>query len=338
MEVTLKSIAEHFEISPATVSRILSHPEYNGRDKEKAAAVRRYAGRLGYSPNSDAQALKKGMTAQTETRKEIRCYHATAQVHSFVSILRAVEQQAMACNCVIGHKYFRKDTEELLLNPSFSNSMQTGLVIIGYPEREAILDELYELYKGNVVFAGLRCLDKPFDQVVCDGYRAAWQALEYLYFLNHRKIAYVGRFTEEMRLSAYLEFCRVRNISIEQNYIIECAMSEEHGYEAAKKIWQMGRAMPTAVFCANDIIAAGLLKGLSDLGLAVPETLSLISVDDVMCAQNTKPMLTTVHVPLESLGNFSMKLLVGRLNGEHERVTRVWLPTQLVKRESCRKI
>lgn len=337
-EATLKSIAEHFGVSHATVSRILTNPEYTGRNLEKTMAIRRYAAAVDYRCNPDARALKKGISVRTNSEKEIRCYLATPQVHSFLTILRAVEQQAMALNCIIGNKYFRRDTEALCRSDSTLNPMQTGLVIIGYPEMELIMDDLYEIYKGNVVFTGLRIIDKPIDQVMCDGYQAAWIALEYLYSLNHRKIVYMGALEEEMRLSAYLDFCKDRNLSIEPDYILECPMNSNDGYEISKRIVKRKNAMPTAVFCANDVIAAGLLRGLVELGVAIPKELSIIAIDDTMCAQNTKPMLTTVHIPLESMGNFAMKLLVGRLNGEHERVTRVRLPCQLVKRESCRKI
>lgn len=337
-EITLKSIAEHFGVSAATVSRILSRPGYTGREPEKAAEIRLYAQKLDFRPNADALALKKGISVRTESSKEIRCYLANAQVHSFLNILRAVEQQAMACNCIIGHKYFRRDTERLLLDDTCLNSVQTGLVIIGYPGMDTLLDDLYEHYKGNVVFAGLRRVDSPLDQVVCDGYQATWIALEYLYSLNHRRIAYLGRFEEEMRLQTYLEFLKQKNIPVNPDYIFECPMTEDGGLEAAGRIAGMKADMPTSVFCANDIIASGLLRGLTDLNIVVPRDLSLISIDDMMCAQNMRPMLTTVHIPFESMGNFSVKLLVGRLNGEHERMTRVWLPHQLVKRESCKKI
>lgn len=342
--VTLKQIAEKCGVSVATVSRILSNSAYVGKDAAKAEAVRTCAKELGYRPNYDALALKNARPVITESEKQICCYFARSESSGgnqfFEEVLRAVEHQAMVSNCALGFKVTQKEIEGLFLERKSAKNVQKGLIVIGRPETwfNEILPDLDRFYKGNIVFVGLHYMEKPFDQVICDGYKATQLALDYLYSLNHRRIAYVGETSGEVRFLCYLNFLEKKGIPIERDYIIECSMANEGGYGLGEKLLNMKGERPSAVFCANDVTAVGLLRDLNEKGVDVPGELSVISIDNLELAQNTRPMLTTIHIPTDALGKFSVKLLVSRINGEHSRNIRAHLPCKLIKRESCRKI
>lgn len=342
--ITLKEIAEKCGVSVPTVSRILSNPAYMGKNAAKAQEVRVCAQELGYSPNYDALALKHSQPIIAENEKQICCYFARSESSGgnqfFEEVLRAVEHQAMVSNCALGFKVTQKEIEGLFLERKSVKNVQKGLIVIGRPETwfNEILPDLDHFYNGNIVFAGLHYMEKPFDQVICDGYKATRLALNYLYSLSHRKIAYVGETSGEVRFLCYLNFLEKKGLPIKRDYIIECSMANEGGYGVAEKLLNVEGEKPTAVFCANDVTAVGLLRDLNEKGVDVPGEFSVISIDNLELAQNTKPMLTTVHIPTDALGKFSVKLLVGRINGEHHRNIRVHLPCKLIKRESCRKI
>ena len=88
---------------------------------------------------------------------------------------------------------------------------------------------------------------------------------------------------------------------------------------------------PTAIYCANDMIAIGMLKCLNKYKnhYYVP---SIISSDDIEEAQYTKPMLTTVRLPKEEMGKFALYLLIDRLDGGHKGIVRTELEGKLMIR------
>lgn len=339
--ITLKQIAERCGVSVSTVSRILSNPAYSGNNKSKAQEVRACAEALGYIPNIDARALKHSKPDILESEKQICCYFARSESAGgnqfFEEVLRAIEYQAMVNDCTLGLKVTQKEIEELFLERKSDRDLKKGLIVIGRPEAwfDEILPELNDFYKGNIVFVGLHYMEKPFDQVVCDGYTATVVALDYLYSLNHKRIAYVGETAGEVRFLCYINFLEKKGIPIQKDYIIECPMSNDGGYGVADRLLEVKGEKPTAVFCANDVTAEGLLRDLNERGVRVPEEISVISIDNLELAQNTKPMLTTVHIPTDTMGRFSVKILVSRINMEHQRSVRVHLPCKLIKRESC---
>ena len=100
-----------------------------------------------------------------------------------------------------------------------------------------------------------------------------------------------------------------------------------------ERLIQRGDA-PTAIYCANDMIAIGMLKCLNKYKnrYYVP---SIISSDDIEEAQYTKPMLTSVRLPKEEMGKFALYLLVDRLSGGHKGIVRTELEGKLMIRESC---
>ena len=94
----------------------------------------------------------------------------------------------------------------------------------------------------------------------------------------------------------------------------------------------------SAIFCANDTTAIGVIHALKEKNFRIPEDISVISVDDIETAQYLSPMLTTVHVPLEELGKITAKTLIDRINGGHRLPMRISLPFYIAKRDSCGKL
>nr|WP_143161630.1 substrate-binding domain-containing protein [Bittarella massiliensis (ex Durand et al. 2017)] len=183
--------------------------------------------------------------------------------------------------------------------------------------------------------AGLRRAD--FDQVICDGYKAAIQVLEHLYRQGHRRIGYLGEVKNEVRFDAYMDFMLERELPFSEEYIYESALTMENGYFGIKRMFASPR-LPTAVFCANDISAIGAVKAIREFGLHIPRDISIISIDNIAMSQFTTPSLTTVDVPKNELGKVAVKLLLDRIEKGHTLPLKVELPCKLIVRESCRPL
>ena len=93
----------------------------------------------------------------------------------------------------------------------------------------------------------------------------------------------------------------------------------------------------TAIFCANDNTAIGAIKAIREKGYRIPEDISIIGVDDIETSQYISPMLTTVHIPMEEMGQLAAKILIDRINGGHRIPLKTLLPFYIAKRDTCAK-
>ena len=118
-----------------------------------------------------------------------------------------------------------------------------------------------------------------------------------------------------------------------QVYIYDTKQTETAGYDIMEKVLKQ-QDKPTAIYCANDITAVGMLKAMAKSKNKYIN-ISIISSDDIEQAQFTKPMLTTVALPKAEMARFAVNLLISRIKGQHEAVTKVELEGKLIVRESC---
>ena len=111
-------------------------------------------------------------------------------------------------------------------------------------------------------------------------------------------------------------------------------LSHEGGYQGAYRLME-AKADVTAIFCANDNTAIGAIKAIREKGYRIPEDISIIGVDDIETAQYLSPMLTTVHIPTEEMGQLAAKILIDRINGGHRIPLKLILPFHIAKRDTC---
>ncbi len=337
----IKDIAKLAGTSPATVSRILNDPEHRCSSPELRDRVLSIAKENNYSLNSDARRLRKGASFSIQ-QKKVCCFLARTQNNIskgdqfFSNLARIIEQEALKRGCKLGFSFNASQYEELLNNASIDPE-GTGLIILGRPRNSEMIPKLEQLYRYTV-FVGLQQFSDSIDQVLSDARGAASTALEYLYDLGHRSIAYIGETKREQRYNGYIEFLEKKNIRISEDLIIEIPYQNyDSGYKGAYELFSHN-VRPSAVFCANDITAFGVINAFRELNLRIPEDISVISVDNVDLAQFTKPMLTTVQIPKEELGHFAVDLLLSKMSGRLQSHMTISLPCQLVIRDSCRRI
>ena len=153
--------------------------------------------------------------------------------------------------------------------------------------------------------------------------------------LGHKDIGYVGECHNEARYKGFIDTLQKHGLDCDENYTVETRQTEAEGYEAMRKMLQ-SEDYPTAVYCANDITAIGMLKCLGKFKnlYYIP---SIIGSDDIEQAQYAKPMLTTVRLPKKEMGKFAIYLLLDRMSGGHKSVVRTELEGKLVIRSSCTK-
>ena len=185
----------------------------------------------------------------------------------------------------------------------------------------------------NIVSINRNSTNYQVDEVLCDGKKIAAIAVEHLVSLGHKEIGYVGQCHKDARYKGFLSTLQKYNLDVNPHWVIEAEAMKTAGYEAMERFEKM-EEQPTAIYCANDIIAVGLLKFMKK-GRRRFYTPSVIASDDIEAAQNCSPMLTTVSLPKDEMGKFALFLLVDRMKGGHKVVTRLELEGKLMLRNSC---
>lgn len=175
-----------------------------------------------------------------------------------------------------------------------------------------------------------------FPTVNIDDYGGTRQAVRYLASLGHRRVGFIGgppgRSAAEVRLTAYRETLGASGLEVDPLLVADGDFTQPSGFRAAHALLALPDP-PTALFAANDVSAFGAVEAVKDLGLRVPEDVSVVGFDDVPMASQVFPALTTVKRPLEQMGRAGVALLLAQLRGETVEADTV-LPTALVVRSS----
>ncbi|WFR59981.1 LacI family DNA-binding transcriptional regulator [Anaerocolumna sp. AGMB13025] len=338
--MTLKEIAKRANVSISTVSRIINTPDGNFARKEIRDKVWEIIRDTGYVPNQSAIELK-----QNKTKNDIRnpitiaCILGRTKTPEenpfFAQVVRAVEQKALSLGYVVALSYSILDIANLELLKKIESVKTDGAIIIGRFDT-GTLKFLKNHYK-NIVYVGRNVVDAELDQVICDGYEATKEALNYLLRLGHKRIGYIGETVNEIRYKAYLDTLLEKKLDNDRCLICSCPQTGAGGYQGADMLLKRVKPLPTAVFCATDVAAIGAIRRFTEAGIKIPKDISIIGMDDIELAGYVSPMLTTVGMPKAELGNMAVHILVSRLNKNHKLPMKLYLPFKLAVRESVTK-
>ncbi|WP_298462346.1 LacI family DNA-binding transcriptional regulator [uncultured Cellulomonas sp.] len=177
--------------------------------------------------------------------------------------------------------------------------------------------------------------------VDADNFSGALLATEHLLRLGHRRIGFLGGRPD-------LESARLREdgyrIALERaGLTADPALMRVGGYQRHLAVGPAHELLslpepPTAIFAANDLSALGTMDVARELGLSVPDDLSVVGFDNVPESALTTPPLTTVNQPMQEMGSRAVDLLIQLMNGTEQVCTHVQLPTALVERGSTRPV
>ena len=187
--------------------------------------------------------------------------------------------------------------------------------------------------------------------VDADNLEGAVLATEHLLRLGHRRIGFLGGRPDlesaRLREEGYRTALRAAGIEVDPDLVRVGGYQPRVAAGPARELLTLPDR-PTAVFAANDLTAIGTMQVARDLGLSVPEDLSVVGFDDVPESALTQPPLTTVSQPLQQMGSEAVRLLIRLMNspgagsgsgaGSDDSGTHVRLPTALVERGSTRAL
>jgi DNA-binding LacI/PurR family transcriptional regulator len=338
MAVTIKDVAKAANVAPSTVSRVIANsPRISEKTKEK---VREVMKQLGYHPNFIARSL-----ASQATRAIGLVLPSSTDIVSqnpfFPIVLGGLSDGAHSKQYAL-HMTTGKTEEEIFegVVSMVQGGRVDGVILLSSRVEDPLVSYLLEQDFPFVV------IGKPFKNVEQishvdnDNFKAAKDATNYLLSLGHEQIGFIGGnlnlvVTVE-RLLGYEKALRDAGLPLINEYVIHDEFLREGGREAVQALLAL-KKLPTAMLVADDLMALGVLNALDELGISVPEDVSIVSFNNVLVAEMARPPLTSVDINIFDLGYEAAKSLIRKIENPKEPTKRIIISYELVKRSSCAK-
>lgn len=312
----------------ATASRALSNPELvaeNTRD-----AVRGAVESCGYKMNFAARSLR--------TQRSYTLLALLPELDSlfYPEILCGIEEGARngGYSIILGLNG-RMASGEAGYYEMLDSRRADGLLIVDGGLRNLTPQGLRPPVPFVQLLEFQHCSANP--AVSIDDHAAAVAATRHLIEFGHRRIAHVagraGMTSALLRKNGFRHAMMEARLDVDPRLIVEGQYDFDSGSAAVERLMIL-EDKPTAVFCANDATAIGVLHRCASLGIEVPRQLSVIGIDDVDSAAATTPPLTTIRQPRHMIGVSAASLLIDLIDGHDIPTANVVLPFDLVVRGS----
>ena len=327
-KVTLKTIADHLDLTPGTVSAALNNsPAARSIPEHTKQRILAAARELNYRPNFFARSLR---LQRTYTIGVIAEEIGDAYGSMIISGIEQYLRQSNFFFLTVIHRHDKK-----LLQTYSQMLLARG--VEGFITVDTSISE--EPALPTVAVAGHQKVS-GVTNIVLDHKRAAQLALQHLRSLGHEEIAFVKGQTfssdSEVRWAAIVEVAEELGIRIHPQLTVQIEGTDSTpaiGYPVGKELLARNRPF-TAVFAYNDISAIGTIWALREAGLRVPEDISVVGFDDIPGAQFANPGLTTVRQPLLKMGQIAAETLIARIENRTSYVPEIAIEPEFIVRES----
>ena len=309
MKSTLRDIAERAKVSPATVSNAL-----NGRggvSKSVQESILAIAQEMGYQ-----QTHKPNRSGQHVRLIVYKSHGMVVTDTPFFSEL--IESIQLECHrfgleLLISHVNARTDSDFTAQIRSFCSEECNGLILLGTEMDAQELSRFCDCRSPMIV------LDNTFrtedvHSVTMNNIQAGRLAAHELYRAGHRQIGHItssiGFNNVYERMQGLRDGLAEHGLTLSDDQIWPVLPTMNGAYEDMKRLLREGRALPEAFFAANDLMAIGCMRAMTEAGYRIPEDVSIIGMDDTAICQACTPQLTTIHVYRHELGILATRTLL----------------------------
>ena len=325
---TQADVARIAGVSRATVSYVLNEPDNITISPETRERVLEAIQSLGYEPDTRAQSLRSGDS------KTVGILIPDIHNPHFWQVVEGVEEEASKAgyDLLLAQSSSSQSKEDYALQ-ALSRRTISGLIVI-----KSMVDlhpaTLKRLKASKRPIVEYREEAAQFDCIVTNYRQGTHELMSYLLELGHRRFAFVngvsGPGVGADRLDVFKQMLQAAGLPFQ---VEACGITTEDGYRVAHKILSQ-TVRPTALVVINDLLAYGVLRAAADVGLRVPEDVSVASFDDLPVSSYFIPRLTTVQRDTRADGRAALRLLLERQAQPDLPLRAVKMPTKFIVRES----
>ena len=304
---TINDIARLANVSKKTVSRVINDsPFVRGETREKISAI---IAEMGFAPDPQARGLAFrrsfliGMIYDNPTPQ-----YVVNMQQGILDAMKGTSFELVIRPCNRQDPHFLKDMRNFVERQKLFGVIMPPSV----SEDEGLIEILDELECPYVRIASI-ALDEPQSMVVTHDNVGGNAAARHLAELGHTRIAHISgpslfRSAHERR-RGFVEGLAAAGLKLAPQYNREAAYTFETGVEHAAALLAMN-PRPTAIFCGNDEMAAGVYMAARNAGLSIPGDVSVIGFDDSAMASRMYPLLTSVRLPIHDMGELAAAKLI----------------------------
>ena len=328
--ITIYDVAREADVSMATVSRVVNgNPNVKPATRKKVLEV---IERLDYRPN----AVARGLASKKTTTVGVIIPDVSNMF--FASLARGIDDIATMYkyNIILANSDGDNLKEVHVLNNLLAKQVD-GIIFMGHHITDEIRGE-FSRSKTPVVLAGSIDPDNQVGSVNIDYQAATKEAVQILVKNGHKDIAFVsGALIDPInghaRLGGYKQALEEAGIAYNEGLIFEAPYSFRDGLRLVERLRNSGA---TAAFISDDELAVGILDGLLDAGVKVPEEFEIITSNNSLLTDVVRPKLTTITQPLYDMGAVAMRLLTKLMNKEEVEQKTIILPFGISEKGSTK--
>lgn len=328
--ITIYDVAREADVSMATVSRVVNgNPNVKPATRKKVLEV---IERLDYRPN----AVARGLASKKTTTVGVIIPDVSNMF--FASLARGIDDIATMYkyNIILANSDGDNLKEVHVLNNLLAKQVD-GIIFMGHHITDEIRGE-FSRSKTPVVLAGSIDPDNQVGSVNIDYQAATKEAVQILVKNGHKDIAFVsGALIDPInghaRLGGYKQALEEAGIAYNEGLIFEAPYSFRDGLRLVERLRNSGA---TAAFISDDELAVGILDGLLDAGVNVPEEFEIITSNNSLLTDVVRPKLTTITQPLYDMGAVAMRLLTKLMNKEEVEQKTIILPFGISEKGSTK--
>jgi LacI family transcriptional regulator len=328
--VTIQDVAQKAKVSVSTVSRVLNgKADVASETQDRILSV---IDDLGYTTNLAARSMRSHKKNLVGLIMPDIAYPFAIEVMKGVNRAIAESEFDLLVYTTGDVRKSGRASHEQKYVSLLTNSISDGVIIVAPVAGEFSID-------APIVSIDPLASNPNYPSVHATNYQGAVEAMNYLLGLGHKRIGFISGRAElessNRRLMGYRDALNKAGISIDDELIAAGDYTTETGVSCARKLLALENA-PTAIFASNDQMAIGVFQVAEELGIRIPDDLSVIGFDNI--TESKYMGLTTVDQFISEMGYVATQMLIKIINGTPLDEQTYQMQTQLLIRNSCREL
>ncbi|MBI9043953.1 MAG: LacI family DNA-binding transcriptional regulator [Anaerolineaceae bacterium] len=337
--VTSLDVAKLADVSRTTVSLVLNNVPNVSIRKETRNRVFQAAKDLGYVPDAAAQALvtqRSKAIGLVMTRSPHHIASDTFLPQILGGLLKVINEHKFR---LLIESVDQEHQDKVYLELALAKHID-GIILLTPRINDKGLKKLEEFDIPTVLMGKIS--DSNLHSVDVDNYLAAKKATQYLIDLGHKNIACIANANPSFssaseRIQGFKETLINANITPNEKLIRYADFDPQSGFDCMQSLIQSGEEF-SAVFVTSDNVAIGANSALWEAKIRIPEDISVFGFDDIPWAAFASPPLTTMRLPAQELASKACLLLLDLMKGTKQENRHLVLETELIVRQSCRRL